>query len=206
MAVILGTHFNRDCKYLRGVSQDEEVFKSQEDYTAELIQLDAGNLNALALFVIRECAVQEHLETHFTHFVEAFYAIEEEDYELGVGQTGVIEVDLVKRVGSNHPHVQLIPVDNREARIDAMEESLRDFLVPVDDIAEINTALKAKDVAAVWFSGVKSLPDNNDHARHLKRLVQVVTDEAGDLDLVKGVMTRLRAAQEEHFGSEWFLI
>jgi len=82
------------------------------------------------------------------------------------------------------------------------ELALTDFLGAAEQIDEVGSLVKAKDVAYALFAGPRNLPKSS-YSKHLARLVQV-GDEATVIDLIKLVMLKFRKAQVAEFTARGF--
>ena len=88
------------------------------------------------------------------------------------------------------------------ADMDGFELALTHFLGGPDQIDEVDSLEKAKDVAYALFAGPRYL--EGPYSKHLARLVQVGKD--GDNDLIQLVMLRLRKAQVAEFTTKGFAL
>jgi len=177
--------------------------KQKHEYFCGLLgnSLEANlkKLDPMELFAIAEWAATDlngyafgpHANEDFSEFFDAFRDVYKT--KLDANQQKEIEVLIAVAAG--------VDEDDSAQIKQAFRERLEVFLGDESQIDSIDTVEKAKDVAFTLFGGVRQIEENSP-AIHLAHLLYVGND--GDVDVIKGVMHRLRALQMVHFTGNGF--
>ena len=177
--------------------------KQQHNYFYDLLgdaleeslqRLDPGELFAIAKWAATDLNAYvfgADANAEFSEFFDVFWDVYKD--KLDEDQQNEIEVLYAVAAGVEQD-------DSAQVKL-AFKARLEVFLGDESQIDSIDTVKKAKNVAFALFGGVRQL-EVIPPVKHLTHLLYVAED--GDVDVIKGVMHRLRTFQEAYFTENGF--